>query len=311
MPTGSPGSSPATSTISRVVLLHNPRSGRGRSQEAISELRRELSRAGYKLDEHIADASLTTDVLTAALAQAHALIVGGGDGSISHAIPAIVAAQRPVYHYPLGTENLFARHFGMLDSPAALINSLGTGRTTSIDIAAAGTRPFVLMASIGFDAAVVARVAAARTAGVHRLHYVRHTIAEFATHTPSPLTVEIDGRTIVERESGLLFIANSPHYAARLNPCAKAMINDGLLDVLFLPYRSRARLLAWASSVMARRHLRAPEARASAARTVRIQSHGRPLFIQMDGEHIPPDPLNADRLECSIVPRQLLVLLPA
>lgn len=302
---------PASPAISRVVLLHNPNSGRGRSRAAATELRRALAHAGLSIDERLVGPSLTADSLADALRNADAIIVAGGDGSLSHAASIIATSGRPVYHFPLGTENLFARHFGMTASPHAVVAALLARRTADVDMVACGSRCFVLMASIGFDASIVARVAAARTRGVRRIDYVRHTMAEFLSHQPALITVEVDGRVITERESGLLFIANSPHYAARLNPCRAAVISDGLLNVLFLPYRTRAGLLARATAVAMRRHLTSRHARTAAGAALRVRAEGSPLSIQIDGEHLAPDPRHPDTFECRVVPRALTVLLPA
>lgn len=295
---------------SRVLLLYNPNSGRGRSHAALTELQRALSLAGLTVDKRLAGPSLATDSLAAALGTADAIIVAGGDGSLSHAAPTIAASGRPVYHYPLGTENLFARHFSMTASPPALLAALRTGRVTQVDLAECGSRGFTLMAGIGFDAAIVARVAAARTRGVRRIDYLRHAVAELLSHTPTPVTVEVDGRVIAERQTGMLFIANSPHYAARLNPCRDAVIDDGLLNVLFMPYRTRAGLLAWASAVAMRRHLGSRHALIVTGKTVRVRADGAPLNIQIDGERLGPAPEHPDTFACRIVPRALNVLLP-
>jgi diacylglycerol kinase (ATP) len=302
---------PGSTAFSRVVLLYNPNAGRGQSRAALTELRRALSLAGLTVDQRLADPSLATDSLAAALGDADAIIVAGGDGSLSHAAPTIAASGRPVYHYPLGTENLFARHFNMTASPQALLAALRRGRVNQVDLAACGSRCFVLMASIGFDAAIVARVAAARTRGVRRVDYLRHSVAELLSHTPTPVTVEVDGRVIADRQIGLLFIANSAHYAARLNPCRDALIDDGLLNVLFLPYRTRAGLLARASAVAMRRHLGSRHALIVTGEAVRVRAEGAPLSIQIDGERLGPPPEHPDTFACRIVPRALNVLLPA
>lgn len=301
----------ALEPISRVVLLHNPRSGRGRSHHAAEDIRRTLRQAGIGIDDRPADASLTFAVLVQALRSAQALIVAGGDGSVSHAAAAAITADRPIYHYPLGTENLFARHFRFVAHPDALLRSLRKARVTRIDTGAAGSRPFVLMASVGFDAAVVARVANRRTAGVRRLDYFRHALAELTSHAATPLTIEVDGQPLATNEPGMVFVANSPEYAARLNPCRAARADDGRLDVLFLPYRSGARLVAWAASIAAGRHTRARGARSTIGRHIRIETTNPALPLQIDGEHVKPDPASPQSLICEVRPASLPVLLPA
>lgn len=304
----------------RVVVLHNPHSGRGNGHRAGS-LRvalDALTDRGIRYDLLARGPGLSRGDLESAIVGARALIIAGGDGSMHHAAPIAIASTVPVYHFPLGTENLFAREFGMDRRPETLVAALERGRVREVDAAVCGDRIFVIMASLGFDAAVVGRVAAARLSGVRRIDYVRRSLEAFREFAPSHLNVSVDGRTIVDDRPGLLICANSRQYAAYLNPASAARIDDGLLDIVFLPFTTRLGLAQWLISIAARTHSDDPRLVTATGRAVTVHGTHDPIPLQLDGESAgfvygqprggntsTPAPLNF-----SIRPRALRVLEP-
>lgn len=293
----------------RVVLLHNPRSGRARTLGAVADLRSRLELAGIAATTVELGNGLCIERLGEALIGADALIVAGGDGSVHFAAPSAIAAGVPLYHYALGTENLFAREFRTAPNADSLLRSLWLSRSVLADVGACNGRVFLIMCSVGFDAHVVERVAAARAAGVRRSDYVRHALDELRRLRLPPLTVTADGRELARDEPGMVIVANSAQYAARLNPCPDARTHDGRLDVLFLPYRSTLRLAAWTASIALGMHTHDKEARTARAAEVRITSPESAPH-QLDGECVAS--FNAPlSLEIAVRPRRLRVLVGA
>lgn len=300
----------------RVVLLHNPYSGRAKRAESLAAAIQVLESAGVRIDRATTGPNAPAMDLVRMLRgddtspdPASALIVGGGDGSVHHAAPAAIAADVPIYHFPLGTENLFAREFGMKRSPQMLMEALRGGRVRPIDVGCCNDRLFTIMASSGFDASVVRRVAAARVRGVRRIDYVRHAWSEIRGFHAPRLSVVADGTAVVKGRQGLVIVANMRQYAARLDPARRALPNDGLLDVLFLPFRTRAGLLAWIPRIFAGLHLSSRAIVTTRAKEVVVRGDETDAPLQLDGEAIPPAQGPLDR-HIHIKPGALKVLLP-
>lgn len=229
----------------KIVLLNNPNSGRGTGATVAEGLAAELRRAGHDVKPLAAGPALRSETLTNALRAAELLVVAGGDGTLHHSLPAIVETGIAFYHFPLGTENLFTREFGMDRQPATLLRAIDRSEVRACDAGECDGALFSLMVSVGFDACVVERVAAARRGGVTRGAYVRAAVQELMRPRVPRVTVVADGRCVVDRSPGMLVIANSRQYAARLNPAADASMSDGRLDVVFFPHRSAAGLARW------------------------------------------------------------------
>jgi diacylglycerol kinase (ATP) len=300
----------------RVLILYNPVSGSGRSHEMVSGLSRELERlagaSGVPLALEAAETrpEPSDRWLDARLDAVELLVVVGGDGAMRLVAPSAVRCGVPIYHYPAGTENLFARDFDMRAEPRRLFEAITSGTERSIDIARVEGAICLLCASLGLDAAIVDDLSSRRAGAISHASYVLPILRQLWHWRKSPprFEVEVDGRSLGTQVSGLVLIANSSQYAARLDPAAAADNGDGLLDVVHLPARSFIGLLVWVIRCRRRRQLRARGARHLRGRTITIHSD-RPTPAQVDGDALDGGGL-VRSLTVEIEPGALRVLVP-
>lgn len=301
----------------KLVLFYNPKSGDGSAAHAADVLERSLRRGGHESAMVEAFNGTSSAALEGPLSWADALIVLGGDGTVHSAADAAIAAGTPVYQFPMGTENLFAREFRMDRRPATLLRALEQRRIQDVDVASCNGKTFLLMCSVGPDAAVIHRLARVRSGKISHLSYLRPIIQETLAPTMAPMTVTVDGRRIVEGRRGLVVVANSRQYALRVDPARRASMDDGLLDVVFFPARTPWGIVKW----MIRSRFDAHRAHADLiyehGASIRIESAGRALPVQLDGEapgiHGPksePAPSAETPVSMTIAPRRLRVLTP-
>jgi len=228
-----------------VVILFNPVSGSGRALAAAERLAQGLRTAGVDIRLLPTERRPAQEWLRPALAEARALVVCGGDGAVRMSAIEAARASVPLWHAPCGTENLFARTFGMRSDPGAVARALATDRTGCIDLGRADAESFVIMASVGFDAEVVHLVAARRTGAISHLSYARPILELATTWQASRLAWTIDGEH-EELGEGIVVVGNMRAYGVGLNPAAEAVHDDGLLDAVFIPARMAVGLLPWA-----------------------------------------------------------------
>lgn len=219
----------------RTVLLYNPKAGRGRAERVADLARQALERLGHGVTSLCASNGTTDARLRAALDARSLLVVVGGDGTLHSAIDAAVATGAAVYQLPLGTENLFAREFAMSGGVGGLCAALERPTIRAVDIGRCNGRTFLLMCSVGSDAAVVHRLAARRNGRITHLSYLRPTFEELVGSRCPVLTIRLDGVPIVEGRPGLVVIANCGRYGLRMDPAPRAEMDDGLLDIAFIP----------------------------------------------------------------------------
>ncbi len=237
---------------------------------------------------------------------AEAILVVGGDGAVRLAAGAAIRTGTPVYHVPCGTENLFAREFGM--SRRAVLGALERRRVAWVDAGLANGSRFLLMASIGYDAEVVHDLAARRGASITHWSYLGPMARRLRAWRAPLMQVTADGRSL-GGGPGQIIVANCRRYMWSLNPARLADMTDGRLDVVFLPARRRAELLVWIGRCALRRALSSSRAVFERAASVAITCD-EPQHVQVDGDPLGGPGSKTSRLELAIEPGVLPVLLP-
>ncbi|MEO8271507.1 MAG: diacylglycerol kinase family protein, partial [Aureliella sp.] len=148
---------------SHVLIAANPKSGSASGRRSVIELREALVSAGYACDVHYSlDELRCSATRFEALGELRAVVSAGGDGTAS-ALANLLPSQVPLLLFPLGTENLLAKHLGITGNVRQARNILRADQRTMLDVGRANGRLFLVMLSCGFDAEVVRKMHAVRT----------------------------------------------------------------------------------------------------------------------------------------------------
>ena len=311
---------PICSPMKKIVLIFNPISGAGRAGAGARQVADRLGALGHEVVSIPTQLVPPSQWLDPALHHAALLLIAGGDGAVRMAAPSASRTGTPIYHLPFGTENLFAREFGMDGSPATLDRALDRFEVRHVDMGIANGRTFLLMASVGFDAEVVHDLAARRGASISHLSYVPPILGQLRRWRPPHLEITVDGQHLNTDGPGFVVVANSRQYGWRLNPAGRASMSDGVLDVAFFPARSRRALIGWAIRCRLQNHFNHANLIYRTGQSVAITC-AAPVRYQLDGDppgvvhemnpgtpHEPSDqPL---LLKIGISPAALPVLIP-
>lgn len=267
----------------RIVIMYNPVSGSGRSAAAADRAAHDLAACGHDLATVASRMEPTRIWLDPVLQGAELLVVAGGDGAMRLAAPAACRNDTPVYHLPLGTENLFAREFGMNAAMPTLLRAIERRDIRRVDLGVANARWFLLMASVGFDAEVVHTLAARRGKSISHFTYIKPILHALRTWRPPVLTVEVGGDTLVSAQPGIVVVANSRQYGWRIDPAGRAAMSDGLLDIVFLPVKSIPQLLMWVARCRSRRQFQSRSLAFAQGKDVLVRCD-QPQHYQLDGD---------------------------
>ena len=273
-----------------VGIAANAASGRGAGRVAVDRLVRELNRLG--VDTRIA---WTLPERAALVAEAtpdagcRCLVAAGGDGTVAALIneqPSV-----PIAVMPVGTENLFARHFGFVRQPRLAAARIATGEASSLDLGRVGDRRFALMAGIGFDADVVSRHHNARVGRsgsmrpTNRAAYVEPVLRSSFGYRFPPLHL-----TIEEAEGGCeslvgstAFVFNLPRYALGLPFAPTARGDDGWLDLVVFRDPGPFRALHYLWLVVSGQHRNRSGIIHRRVRRVTVEVD-EPVPVQLDGD---------------------------
>lgn len=264
-----------------VAIQRNPRSGAGLQTKPIRSLIAELRRLGIrprlysKRDE--LDKAVNDPIARESL---KGIVAAGGDGTLLDVMnrhPNI-----PIAILPLGTENLCAKYLGMKRDGKEIANVVAEGETVRFDVGRLGTQRFMVMASVGFDAAVIHSVHAARKGHISRWTYLKPISVCLAKYRYPKVKVFIDDDPEPTIGS-LVVIANLPSYALGLKVASSARGDDGLLDVRVMQRGSVFHMFRYLGLIYYRWHEQVRDVISLKGKRIRIESE-EPVPIQIDGD---------------------------
>jgi diacylglycerol kinase family enzyme len=201
-------------------LLINPRSGRG--GPSADELREEAERRG--VETHVLrPGEDATDL--ARQAEADALGVAGGDGSLAPVAAVALERRKPFVCVPFGTRNHFARDIGLdREDPLAAVAAFA-GAEQRIDVGRVNGRLFLNNVSLGAYGRLVHRREHHRQ---RRQMLARLRALGLILRGPRPLGFTIDGDPVAAR---VLVVANN-HYSLELFSLGeRERLDEGLLHL--------------------------------------------------------------------------------
>jgi len=279
----------------RVVAIVNPSAGRGLSLPLTHELAGLFARNGVRLATAMTTRpGQASDLAAAASGQADLLIVVGGDGTVNEVLQGVQPDRPAVLIVPAGTENVLAKQLGLSRSPRKLWRVIQDGVAVRFDLGLAAGRRFSMLASAGFDAAVVHDLHATRSGTISHLSYFWPTWRCFWKHDWPPVRVIVDGEEFFCGR-GMIFVCNISRYAMGLRICREALPTDGQLDVCVLACRGRWGLIRWAAAAVVGWHPRLYGYKQTRARSVRLVSVGA-MPLEVDGDPAGVLPVQIDVL---------------
>lgn len=246
-----------------LLVVANPRSGRGRSVEIANQFVALAEESGVKstlIALNGEDLMLTAIELHLQDRKWRGLVAVGGDGLLHSLLPIVKEHGLPFTVIPAGTGNDFAREIG--SKRRSLKENLNRILDQPIQIdsftvkSPSGVRHGAQVLSLGFDALVNERANAIKSVR-GKAKYVVAMVRELPVFKPMHFSITVDGVSY-EREAMLIAIANGPSYGGGMLICPGADHADGILDLLILNRVSTIELLKVFPKVYFGKHITHP-----------------------------------------------------
>jgi diacylglycerol kinase (ATP) len=261
-----------------VLVANGTASGVDGRRDALGAVRAALSSRGVSVETHVTTSLAELGAAWPAF-EGRRVVLFGGDGTI-HAAANLPSGPSELAVVPAGRANNVARALGIPSDLEAAAELAVDGRPRSLDLISAtteaGTRLAVEGVSVGFHAVARAGYRAPNSADVRAA--LRSGIRAARRFDGVTLCVSSDGEAEM-LTVGQLFVANLPLYAFGLRVAPHARPDDGLLDLVALPWEGRARILPTIARLRRGTHLARAGTRRWTARTARIATRGRSPVI--------------------------------
>jgi diacylglycerol kinase family enzyme len=164
-------------------------------------------------------------------AGADLVLVCGGDGTVAACAGALAGTDVPLALVPLGTGNLLARNLDLpLEIELALDVAFGPGRR-QLDVLEAGEQRFVVMAGLGFDAALIRDTDDSSKSKAGWLAYLGGAVRAVRRTPSARFTIAVDGAAAVRRRALGVLVGNVGQVQGGLRLLPGAQPDDGVIDV--------------------------------------------------------------------------------
>ncbi|MFC7337095.1 diacylglycerol/lipid kinase family protein [Haloferula chungangensis] len=158
------------------------------------------------------------------------VIAAGGDGTLNAVVKGLAGSRTALGVLPTGTMNVFARELGIpYDNLDRAFEVILEGHVREVDLFEANGTPFVQMAGVGFDAAVIEETTWESKKVLGPLAYLLSAVKVLGETPPLMKVIADDGR---EEEGVAVLAGNGSLYGGQFKLFHKADNTDNKLDVL-------------------------------------------------------------------------------
>lgn len=260
----------------RARLIYNPEAGRFTPEPVVRLAADTLQNRGWTIEVTATrDAAHVTELAEQTAREGlDALLVAGGDGSISLAVAGLAGSSTALGILPTGTANVLAKQIHLPsvtphqpDTAVQAALLLADSLPRSIDTGTCNGNPFLLWAGVGFDAMIVSKAEAHRAHWKKRLavpEYFIRALWSAYRWTGVDCTVEglrADGKTPVHFSgtAQIIVASNIPLYAGGLveiSPGAK--LDDEEMDLWLFKGQGVRQVLRHAWNLFRGNHVQDP-----------------------------------------------------
>lgn len=290
-------------TDRRLALFANPASAGGRALAALPGVETELTHLGvpYRVVD-TRSVEHASEEARAAADNGEVVVAVGGDGLVGCLAGALRGKAGPLAIVPSGRGNDFARVLRIPTEPREAARVAVDGRERVVDLGLANGRPFVGIASLGFDSDAN-RIANEAKLVRGNLVYLYAALRALAGWKHARFRVTIDGSEH-EVEGYSVAVGNSKAYGGGMFVFPHAKLDDGLLDVVTVARHGKLRWLMTVPKVFKGTHVDSPYGRFEVGKVVQVVAD-RPFTVYADG-----DPIAELPLEVAVDEASLRVIVP-
>lgn len=286
--------------LRRVCIVHNPGAGHASRRELTQDVARRLRSMGHEVRVDVTRATgHGSDLASRAIRDGYDLVVAaGGDGTVNEVMQPLVGTGVILGAIPAGTVNLWATEAGLPARAGALAALLSAGDVRQVDVGRVGGRRFLLMASLGIDAATVQGLNLELKRRFGRLAYGASFLSMAPKYRGTKVRILLDGK--VECCTALMVVVgNTRRYAGPFRATNHAIADDGMLDIAVLRGDTVQDGLSQLAAIISGASILRRSLLYGRARVIEVESESA-IPLQVDGEFHGFAPARFEALPCAL-----------
>jgi YegS/Rv2252/BmrU family lipid kinase len=266
----------------RSALIYNPAAGHRRQRRLLAALLPELARGGFDARPVPTGGpgDATRLAAEAVAGGTETIFVLGGDGTVREAATALVGGTVPLAVLPAGTANVLAHALGLPPDPHAAARIHAGSRVRQLDVGLCGDKPFLMMASGGFDAFVLDNLDLGLKARLGKVGIVVQALMELRRYRYPALELEVDGEVV---EASLFVVCNIPFYGGGFRLVPEARFDDRRLDLVTFRGSGWTQTLSFGLDLVRGTHLARDDVEARPVERLVVRAP-ESASVQIDGD---------------------------
>jgi YegS/Rv2252/BmrU family lipid kinase len=270
------------------LFIVNPAAGKGNTLKIVPEIENLMKKLSFPYKIEITQAPGHASQIAGQYIKANKTIriySVGGDGTMNEILQPMVGTDASLGIIPAGTGNDFIKSFSMKKDPVKLLPFIVHSDPIPVDVCKFNNRYFLNIASVGFDADVVAM-----TGYLKRLPLIKGKVAYIGGILLSVIGLKkieadfvIDGTALNTKTMLLSAFANGRYYGGGMMPAPNAVPDDGLIDFCIINDINRLKLLRFFPKFIKGTHIHMKEVLIKQCRSLEMKSP-KPVHVNMDGE---------------------------
>lgn len=291
--------------ITSACLIFNPVAGQSNPEQDLEKIKSILEPT---IDLNIC--FTTPEIEAAQLANeaiekgAEAIIVSGGDGTISEVAEAAIGSNIPLGIVARGTANAFANALGIPTQIEAACQAILGGTTRTVDAAACNGKPMILLAGIGFEAETVENADRASKDRLGMLAYILAGIDQLRNLEQFKVEIDTEKKTIETLATAVTVANAAPPTSILAQGPAGVICDDGLLDLTIVASANILAAIAASydllSTALSGQASKRDDIGYLRARKVKITTDP-PQKVVVDGELVGTTPIEVECLPDSLI----------
>lgn len=294
----------------KIAVIRNYSAGQSANSDKNTESLRNLFN-DYKLKAEIHSVNSKTLVKKTqeiASSEVDALVVAGGDGTISTVAGILAGGKMPMGVLPFGTLNHFAKDCNIPLEIEKAVKVIATGKPVAIDVAEVNGHIFINNSSVGlYPKAVKLRDTYLRRLGGRKgMAMIMASMSAFSRFPLFRVKLQTESKTIT-RTTPFVFIGNNEYKFDLFNLGARTTFTGGKLSLYTAHCKRRLSVLWFVLLALFNRINQEKDFDVDFVREVKLETGKYRVKVALDGEVIylkPP-------LHYRIRPKDLPVILPS
>jgi diacylglycerol kinase family enzyme len=227
---------------------------------------------------------LAAAAAAAAATGVEAVVMAGGDGTISAGGGALAGGRSALGVIPFGTLNHFARDAGIPDDLDAALEVIAAGHARAVDVGQANDRVFLNNASMGFYPEAVADREARQEEGARKWPAMARAALDTYRRLPAlRVTLHVAGAAVPVR-TPLVFVGNNRYEMSLLSRGRRTSLDGGELWLYVARHRGRTGFLSLVARAIIGRLDQSRDFVGYAAEEFTVDDRRRAIPIALDGE---------------------------